>query len=88
MVNLDNIKNIAVIGGGILGSGIAQVALLTGYEKVTVIDLSAEILEKTRNIIQYRIESLASVEKFNNFLEDSNITSEIIKVLLRLGKFM
>lgn len=79
MVNLDNIKNIAVIGGGILGSGIAQVALLTGYEKVTVIDLSAEILEKTRNIIQYRIESLASVEKFNNFLEDSNITSEIIK---------
>ena len=60
MVDLDKIKNIAVIGGGIMGSGIAQVALLTGYEKVSVIDLSSEILEKSRTLIQQRIKALES----------------------------
>jgi len=68
MVDLTSIKNIAVIGGGTMGSGIAQVALLSGYEKVTVIDLNPEILEKSKQLIQYRIESLESVEKFNQFM--------------------
>lgn len=67
MVELDKIKNFAVIGGGIMGSGIAQVALLTGYEKVTVIDLNSEILEKSRILIQQRIEALESEEKCKEF---------------------
>ncbi|MHA2326674.1 MAG: 3-hydroxyacyl-CoA dehydrogenase NAD-binding domain-containing protein [Promethearchaeota archaeon] len=79
MVNIDNIKNIAVVGGGILGSGIAQVALLSGYEKVTVIDLNDEILEKSRRLIQYRIKSLESEEKFKEFLKDTDTTNELIK---------
>lgn len=67
MVDLDKVKNFAVIGGGIMGSGIAQVALLTGYEKVSVIDLNSEILEKSRMLIQQRIEALESEEKCKNF---------------------
>ncbi|MHA2282532.1 MAG: 3-hydroxyacyl-CoA dehydrogenase NAD-binding domain-containing protein [Promethearchaeota archaeon] len=67
MVDIENIKNIAIIGGGIMGSGIAQVALLTGYEKVTIIDLNAEILEKSRKLIQTRIEALESEEDFREF---------------------
>ena len=67
MVDLDKIKNFVVIGGGIMGSGIAQVALLTGYNKVTVIDLSSEILEKSRILIQQRIEALESEEKCKEF---------------------
>ncbi len=67
MADIENIKNIAIIGGGIMGSGIAQVALLTGYEKVTVIDLSSEILEKSRKLIQTRMEALESREKFTEF---------------------
>jgi len=67
MVDLDYIKNIAIIGGGIMGSGIAQVALLTGYEKVTVIDLSSEILKKSRELIQSRIEALESEDKYKEF---------------------
>ena len=63
MVDIENIKNVAIIGGGIMGAGIAQVALLTGYEKVTVIDLSPEILKKSRNLIEQRIEALQSEEK-------------------------
>jgi len=67
MVDLDKIKNFVVIGGGIMGSGIAQVALLTGYEKVLVIDLNSEILETSRNLIQQRIEALESEEKCKEF---------------------
>jgi enoyl-CoA hydratase/3-hydroxyacyl-CoA dehydrogenase len=78
MVDLNSIKNFAVVGGGTMGSGIAQVALLSGYEKVTVIDLNSEILEKSKQLIQYRIESLESEEKFKQFLTESNIDNEMI----------
>ncbi|MHA1986270.1 MAG: 3-hydroxyacyl-CoA dehydrogenase NAD-binding domain-containing protein [Promethearchaeota archaeon] len=67
MVDIENIKNIAIIGGGIMGSGIAQVALLTGYEKVTIIDLSSKILEQSRNLIQTRLKALESEEQFKTF---------------------
>ncbi len=76
MVKGDNVKNVAVIGGGIMGSGIAQVALLSGYEKVTIIDLNTEILEKSRQTIEYRIESLESEEKFKKFISRYENTSE------------
>lgn len=76
MVELDSVKNVVVIGGGIMGSGIAQVALLSGYEKVTVIDLKTEILEKSRETIQYRIESLESEEKFKKFISKYENTSD------------
>ncbi len=67
MVDIDKIKNIAVIGGGIMGSGIAQVALLSGYEKVTVIDLNSEILEKTKKLILERMELIQSEEKLKEY---------------------
>ncbi|MHA2181478.1 MAG: 3-hydroxyacyl-CoA dehydrogenase family protein [Promethearchaeota archaeon] len=73
MVDLDNIKNISVIGGGIMGSGIAQVALLSGYEKVTIVDLSSEILEKSRDLVQSRMEALESEEKCKKFFAYSEI---------------
>ncbi|MHA2392006.1 MAG: 3-hydroxyacyl-CoA dehydrogenase NAD-binding domain-containing protein [Promethearchaeota archaeon] len=77
-MEIENVKNIAVIGGGTLGSGIAEVSLLAGYEKVTIIDLTVEILEKSKNIIQQRLESYQSEDKFKKFLKDTNNTSEIL----------
>ena len=74
MVSLGNIRNIAVIGGGLMGAGIAQVTLLAGYEKVTVTDLKSEILEKCREEIQKRIEEL----EYENFKElYINVTNNI-----------
>ncbi|MHA2181884.1 MAG: 3-hydroxyacyl-CoA dehydrogenase family protein [Promethearchaeota archaeon] len=69
MVSLENIKNIAVIGGGLMGAGIAQVALLSGYEKVTVVDLKGEILEKCRKEVQKRLEELESKKHKEIYLE-------------------
>jgi len=90
LVDLDNIKKIAIIGGGIMGSGIAQVALLAGYEKVTVIDINADILHKSKDIIQERIEALESEENYKKFLTVNNITDEAQKSLdikRKLDKF-
>ena len=80
MVSLENIKNIAVIGGGLMGAGIAQVALLSGYEKVTVIDLKGEILEKCREEIQKRIEELES-EKFKELYMEATGNIEVVKTI-------
>ncbi|MBY8984823.1 MAG: 3-hydroxyacyl-CoA dehydrogenase family protein [Candidatus Lokiarchaeota archaeon] len=77
MVDIDNIKNIAVIGGGVMGSGIAQVALLSGFEKVTVIDLSPEILKKSRELIQSRIKALESEEKCKELFASNEILKNL-----------
>lgn len=44
-MNLDSIKQVAVIGAGTMGNGIVHVFAQTGY-KVNMIDISAEALEK------------------------------------------
>ncbi len=90
MVDLENIKNIAVIGGGIMGSGIAQVALLSGYEKVSVIDLNTETLHNSRKIIQDRIEALESEENYKSFISAYYATDEVMKnidIKRKLGNF-
>ncbi|KAB0793404.1 hypothetical protein PPYR_13024 [Photinus pyralis] len=53
------IKNITVIGGGLMGSGVAQVAAQTGHN-VTLVDLNPEILKKTEESIA---NSLSRVSK-------------------------
>src|SRR5215510_10240484 len=39
------IKKIGVLGAGLMGAGIAQVAVTSGYE-VTVVEVSEELIEK------------------------------------------
>jgi 3-hydroxybutyryl-CoA dehydrogenase len=49
-MKLGDIKRIGVVGGGVMGGGIAQTAILAGY-KTIVRDLTDEILEKMKNTI-------------------------------------
>ena len=49
-MKLEDIKSIGVLGGGVMGGGIAQTAILAGY-KVICRDLADEILEKARSTI-------------------------------------
>ncbi|KAJ8933831.1 hypothetical protein NQ314_013753 [Rhamnusium bicolor] len=44
------IKNVTVIGGGLMGSGIAQVAAQTGHN-VTLVEVNADILKKAESSI-------------------------------------
>jgi enoyl-CoA hydratase/3-hydroxyacyl-CoA dehydrogenase len=45
MIELSNIKNVVVVGAGVMGSGIAQVTLMAGYN-VTLVDINKELVNK------------------------------------------
>jgi 3-hydroxybutyryl-CoA dehydrogenase len=49
-LKLQDVKCIGIIGGGVMGGGIAQSAILAGHN-VIVRDLTDEILERTRDTI-------------------------------------
>jgi 3-hydroxybutyryl-CoA dehydrogenase len=49
-MQLDDVKKIGMLGGGVMGGGIGQVMAIAGYE-VVIRDLTPEILDKTRNTI-------------------------------------
>ena len=49
-MKLEDVKSIGVLGGGVMGGGIAQTAILAGY-KVIIRELTDELCEKARNII-------------------------------------
>ena len=55
----------AVIGGGLMGSGIAQVAATAG-QLVTIIDVDDEILEKSQGIIQKSMERVVKKKFADN----------------------
>jgi len=60
------IKNVGVLGAGLMGSGIAQVAASSGYE-VTIIDVSDELIKK----------GLSSIEKsVTKLMEKNTITGQ------------
>jgi 3-hydroxybutyryl-CoA dehydrogenase len=49
-VRLEEIKTIGVLGGGVMGSGISQTAILAGYN-VICRDLTDEIIANTKDVI-------------------------------------
>ena len=79
MRELHNINNVAIIGSGIMGSGIAHIALLSGYQKVTLNDVSEKILKKARESILVWIQSLDTEEKFNEFITNDLVMQNIMK---------
>ena len=56
---MDKIKNVTVIGAGLMGTGIAQVAAQAGFE-VTVRDVSDEMLDGARGKIEKNLDRAVS----------------------------
>jgi len=54
----NSIKHVTVIGGGLMGSGIAQVTAQSGYN-VTIVELNQDILKKSETSIQNSIQRVA-----------------------------
>lgn len=50
-MKVDDIKKIGIVGAGVMGHGIAQVAVRAGYE-VVLVDVSEEILKKALEMIE------------------------------------
>lgn len=62
-MKLQDVKCIGVVGAGVMGGGISQVAILAGY-KVVARDLKEEILAKTKDtIINGRFGLKGSIER-------------------------
>ena len=55
----EKIKNVAVLGAGLMGHGIAEVAAMAGYN-VTMSDIKQEFIDRGMNMIK---ESLAKLEQ-------------------------
>jgi len=68
-------KNIAVIGAGTMGNGIAHVFAQNGY-KVNLIDISKESLERGLNTIVRNLDRMIAKEKINE-VDKSNTLANI-----------
>lgn len=75
----NSITNVAIVGSGIMGSGIAQIALLSGYQKVVLNDLSAKILKKARESIQSWIQSLENEKNFDKFIVNDDFMQKVME---------
>jgi len=71
MVDISNIKNIAVVGAGVMGYGIAQVALMAGYN-VTLVDIKDDIVNNGLAKIE---EGLKKVEAKGKLIEGASVSN-------------
>ena len=77
--NLMPVKNITVLGSGIMGHGIAQVSATAGYN-VVLRDIEQKFLDKAMEKIKWSLDKLASKEKITQQEADS-IYSRITPVV-------
>lgn len=71
------IKNVTVVGGGLMGSGIAQVSAQSGHN-VTIVELNQEVLDKTQKSIQQNIQRFAKKVYKENTQEGEKFVSETL----------
>lgn len=64
------IKNITVLGSGVMGHGIAQVSAMFGYN-VVLRDIEQKFLDKAMERIKWSLDKLASKEKISKTESDS-----------------
>ncbi len=67
-----NIKQVAVVGGGTMGNGIAHVVAMAGFP-VTLIDIKAEVLEKALATISKNLGRMVSKEKITQQQMDETL---------------
>uniref|UniRef100_A0A8D0S1G3 3-hydroxyacyl-CoA dehydrogenase n=2 Tax=Sus scrofa TaxID=9823 RepID=A0A8D0S1G3_PIG len=83
------VKHVTVIGGGLMGAGIAQVAAATGHT-VVLVDQTEDILAKSKKGIEESLRKVAKKKFAENpkagdeFVENLKVKSELFK---RLDKF-
>lgn len=69
------IKNVTVIGGGLMGSGIAQVAATSG-QHVTLVDVDKKILDKSHNSIHVSLQRIAKKQFKDDAAKGEKFISE------------
>jgi 3-hydroxyacyl-CoA dehydrogenase len=80
MADLGDVRRIAVIGSGIMGSGIASIALLGGYERVVLSDIDSSALMKSRDSIESVIRALEDEDRFKEYVSSHPFLNNLSSV--------
>ena len=80
MVDISNIKNIIVVGAGIMGHGIAQVSLMAGYD-VTLVDIKDEFLDNGAAKIEEGLKKLEAKGTLGEGITASNLMGKLKKTI-------
>jgi 3-hydroxyacyl-CoA dehydrogenase len=68
MVENFNINNITIVGAGVMGREIAQVALMAGFKKVFLYSRTQQTLDKALNFIEKGLKKMESKSKLLRML--------------------
>jgi enoyl-CoA hydratase/3-hydroxyacyl-CoA dehydrogenase len=82
MVEISNIKNIAVIGAGVQGHSIAQSALMGDFKEVIINDLSMELIDKGLDLIENGRFGLRKLES-DGVLREGTTTETILEKVVK-----
>ena len=74
------IKNITVLGSGVMGHGIAQVSATAGYN-VVLRDIKQEFLDKAMEKIKWSLDKLVAKEKISKEEGDLDIMARITPIV-------
>lgn len=78
-----NVKNITVLGSGVMGHGIAQVAATAGYN-IVLRDIEQKFLDKAMEKIRWSLDKLVSKEKISK--EEGDAIFSRIKPIVDLNE--
>ncbi|MFX0072706.1 MAG: 3-hydroxyacyl-CoA dehydrogenase NAD-binding domain-containing protein [Candidatus Hermodarchaeota archaeon] len=81
MSDISKIKTFVVIGAGVMGREIAQVALMAGFEKVILNDINHETLENAVIYIENGLKKIELKDKLNHGFTTDLLMSKLIKEL-------
>lgn len=81
MVDISNIKNFTVVGTGFMGYGIAHVALLAGFDKVVIQDISKDNLDHSAKQIEIGIRRCKEMGKFMEGSTADDLMGRLVKEL-------
>ena len=69
MVKISEVKKVAVLGAGIMGHGIAELAALAGYETV-LRDINQELVDKGMENIKKSLDKFAEKKRISKEMAD------------------
>lgn len=81
MVNIDDVKNITIVGAGFMGYGIAHVALMAGFDKIVINDINQESLDNAAEQIEIGIKKCEEMGKLGENINFEILISRLVKEL-------
>ncbi|MFW9827658.1 MAG: 3-hydroxyacyl-CoA dehydrogenase family protein [Candidatus Thorarchaeota archaeon] len=78
VLDINNIRNICVVGAGVMGQGIAQVSLMAGFN-VTLIDIKENILDKALKKIEEGLEKVKTKNKLGANVSIEELLKKCLK---------